>query len=137
MHIEIGEGIRSVLILEDEGIVAMMMEDLVRELRVRDVHVCADVESALKVLRNEDIDCAVLDLWLRGDTSRAVADACADQSIPFLFSTGSDLGAIDDRHAGRPMIGKPFADDDFKLVLVDTWSRGRGQPASMLAAASA
>jgi len=137
MHIEIGEGIRSVLILEDEGIVAMLMEDLVRDLGVRDVHLCVDVATALELLRTQDIDCAVLDLWVRGDTSGAVADACAEQNIPFLFSTGSDLGAIDDRHSDRPMIGKPFADDDFKLILVDTWSRSRGQPSSMAAGASA
>lgn len=125
MKIEIDEGIRSVLIVEDEMIVAMLMEDLVRQLGVRDVHICADSASALEVVRTQSVDCAILDLRLRDGTSMQVADALADKDIPFLFSTGSDVGALEPRHAGRPMISKPFMDDDFRLILLDTWSLAR------------
>jgi CheY-like chemotaxis protein len=122
MQIEIAEGIRSVLIVEDEALVAMMMEDLVRELGVQDVHICSDVDSALQLATTADIDCAVLDLMVRGGTSESVADALAERGVPFVFTTGSDVGAFGDRHAARPSIGKPFTDDDFKLVLLDTWA---------------
>lgn len=122
MKIEIDEGIRSVLIVEDEMIVAMLMEDLVRQLGVRDVHLAADSASALDIVRTKQVDCAILDLRLRDGTSMAVADALAEQGIPFLFSTGSDPGALDPRHAARPMISKPFLDDDFQLILLDTWT---------------
>jgi CheY-like chemotaxis protein len=137
MHIQIDEGIRSVLIVEDEGLVAMMIEDLVRELGVRDVHLCPDVASALQILETTEIDCAVLDLWVRGDSSNAIADALAERNIPFLFSSGSDAGALEARHAHRPMIGKPFNDDDFKLVLLDTYAMGRGTPVVARETASA
>jgi CheY-like chemotaxis protein len=125
MHVQIDEGIRSLLIVEDEMIVAMLMEDLVRQLGVRDVHICPDIASALEVVRSEPLDCAILDLRLRDGTSAAVADALADKGIPFLFSTGSDAGAVEPRHAARPMIGKPFLDDDLQLIVVDTWSFAR------------
>ena len=69
MQVEIDEGIRSVLIVEDESLVAMMMEDLVRELGVRDVHICSDVQTALRLVCTADIDCAVLDLWVRDGSS--------------------------------------------------------------------
>lgn len=129
MKIEIDEAIRSVLIVEDEMIVAMLMEDIVRQLGVRDVHICADTASALEVLRTKAVDCAILDLRLRDGTSMVVADALAEKDVPFLFSTGSDAGALEPRHAGRPMISKPFMDDDFRLILLDTWSMARSAQA--------
>ena len=129
MHIEIDEGIRSVLIVEDEMIVALLMEDLVRDLGVTDVHTCTDVASALEVVRNETIDCAILDLRVRDGNTLQVADALADAGIPFVFSSGSDVGALNERHARRPLISKPFLDDDLKLILLDTWTLARSEQA--------
>jgi CheY-like chemotaxis protein len=94
MHGEIAEGIRSVLIVEDEGLVALMMEDLVRELGIRDIHICSDVGSALALARTADIDCAVLDLWVRDGSSIQVADLLAARGFPFLFSSGSTAYAV-------------------------------------------
>jgi CheY-like chemotaxis protein len=125
MHVEINESIRSILILEDEMIVAMLMEDLVRDLGVTEIHICPDVASALDVLRTNHIDCAVLDLWLRDRDSMEVADMLVEKGIPFVFSSGSDATALADRHADRPMISKPFLDDDLKLIILDTWSLSR------------
>jgi CheY-like chemotaxis protein len=125
MHVEISEGIRSVLILEDEMIVALMMEDLLRDLGVSEVYLCPDIASALEVVQTRPVDCAILDLWLRDCDSMDVADALAEKGIPFLFSSGSDAGALAPRHADRPLISKPFSDDDLKLIVLDTWSLGR------------
>lgn len=122
MHVEIKEAIRSVLIVEDEMIVAMLMEDLLRSLGVEDVYIAIDVTSALAVIESKPIDCAVLDLWVRDGNTMTVADTLAEKGIPFVFSSGSDAGALDPRHAGRPMINKPFMDDDFKLIVLDTWT---------------
>jgi CheY-like chemotaxis protein len=133
MLVEIDEGIRSVLIVEDEGLVAMMMEDLVRELGVRDVHICSDVASALALVETAEFDCAVLDLWVRDGSSIAVADALAAREIPFLFSTGSSADALEKRHSHRPALGKPFSDDDFKRILLDAWTMGCSERQSRLA----
>jgi CheY-like chemotaxis protein len=127
MHIEIDEGIKSILIVEDEGLLATLMEDIVRSLGVENVHVCADVESALRVARIENLDCAILDLRVRGGSSTEIADVLAERNIPFLFSTGSDRDELGERHSSRPVITKPFADDDLKLILLDTWTLARSQ----------
>lgn len=127
MHVQIDEAIHSVLIVEDEMIVAMQMEDLVRQLGVRNVHICPDSASALEIVRSQPIDCAILDLRLRNGTSMKVADALDDLGIPFLFSTGSDVGALEARHAARPMISKPFLDDDLQLIILDTLSVARSK----------
>lgn len=127
MHIKIDESISSVLIVEDEMIVAMLMEDLVRDLGVEEVHMAADVATALGILETQAIDLAVLDLRVRDGATAAVADALLERSIPFVFSTGSESGELDERHADRPMINKPFLDDDFKLVVLDTWTLAQSE----------
>ena len=129
MHIEIDEGIRSILIVEDEMIVAMLMEELVRELGVKDVYVCMAASSALAVLADRSIDLAVLDMQVRDGTTTAVADVLAEKGIPFVFSSGSDASVLPERHANRPMISKPFLDDDLKLVILDTWTLSRSTTA--------
>lgn len=125
MQIEIGEGIKSVLIVEDEMIVAMLIEDLVRSLGVQEVEICIDAKSAIEYLAGNHVDCAVLDLWVRDGSTMSVADALTDKGVPFFFSSGSDPGALEERHLAHPMIGKPFHDDDFKLIFLDTWTLGR------------
>lgn len=127
MQVQISEAIHSVLIVEDEMIVALLMEDLVRELGVRDVYICPDIASALDTVGTKQIDCAILDLRLRDRDSMPVADALEAKGIPFVFSTGSDSRAIASRHAARPMISKPFLDDDLKLVVLDTWTLAQSQ----------
>ena len=136
MHIEINEAIRSVLVVEDEMIVAMLMEDLLRSLGVEEVYIAADVKSALDLVETKPIECAVLDLWVRDGDTMAVADKLVAKDIPFVFSSGSDAGALDARHAHRPLISKPFLDDDFKLIVLDTWTLSQSERAAGAGAAS-
>ena len=124
MRIEISEGIRSVLIVEDEGMVAMLMEDLVRELGVRDIHICSTVAAAREIAKIADIDCAVLDLRLTDGSALEIADILATRGIPFVFSTGSTRDSVEDRHGDRPWLSKPFTDDAFKTILLDAWTVG-------------
>ena len=126
MQVEISEGIRSVLIVEDEGLLALLMEDLARDLGASEVHVCCDVASAAKVADSANLDCAVLDLRIGRDSSNEVADTLARRDIPFLYSTGSAIDVFEERHRARPMLSKPFSDDDFKRLLLDTWRSGIG-----------
>lgn len=128
MHVDIEEGIHSVLIVEDEMIVAMMMEDLLRSLGATEVYICADTHSAIEVVRTKPLDCAILDLRIADGSSMPVADALDQAGVPFLFSSGTEAAEIEGRHARRPAISKPFMDDDFTLVVLDTVTLARSQP---------
>ena len=46
-------------------------------------------------------------------------DRRTGEARPLLSTKGSDVGAIPDRHRHRPMLGKPFSDDEFKRVVAD------------------
>lgn len=108
----------SVLILEDEILLSTLLEDLARELGARDVHVCMDMESAEKIASTEAIDVAILDVNVGPHTSLKVADILAERGVPFCFSTALGDGLAEQRHAHRPVLEKPFSDDDFKVQVM-------------------
>jgi CheY-like chemotaxis protein len=128
MLIEISDGdtaLRSALILEDEGLVSMMIEDIMRELGCDDIETFPTVDAARLALTARDYDCAILDVRLRDGDSSEIADMLAVRGIPFLFSTGSGLDGVPERHNARPVLTKPFADDDLKVKVLDTVAASR------------
>jgi len=130
MFIEIADGdvsLKSVLILEDEALVSMMMEDILRDLGVENVHVFADAASAKTLVSNAQLDCAVLDVQVRDGDSAEIADILLLRDIPFVFSTGSGTDALPRRHRHLPLITKPFADDDLRMLLLDTVAAKRSR----------
>ncbi|MGN6158716.1 MAG: response regulator [Devosia sp.] len=100
----------SVLIVEDEGLVCLMLEDMMRDMGARVVDVFAAAGDALAALKARHYDCAILDILVRDGTSEPVADALAERGIPFLFSSGVDLDVLPARYHGQRLISKPFED---------------------------
>jgi DNA-binding response OmpR family regulator len=107
----------AILIVEDEALVALAIEDVVRELGAEQVHICADVSSALEAASTGRFDCAILDVVLRDGTSVAVADQLESRGIPLLFSSGSGDSRLPERHRKHPLLSKPFADDVLKATI--------------------
>ena len=68
---------RRVLVVEDEALVAMLVEDALLDAGAAVVGPAATVTEALSLLTKETPDVAVLDLNLAGETSTPVADALA------------------------------------------------------------
>ena len=104
----------SVLVLEDEGLVALMLEDLLREMGARVVDCFAGASDALSAATTRHYDCAVLDVIVRDGTSAHVADALHERGIPFVFSSGVGREALEPRHQSAGLITKPFDDQAFK-----------------------
>ena len=97
---------KTVLVVEDEPIVAMHTEDLLTDLGFKTVVVAGGVDRALKALAASCVDVAVLDVNLNGEKSFPIAEHLAQRSIPFLFATG-----YSDQETPFPdaiMINKPF-----------------------------
>lgn len=67
------------------------------------------VKRALGLLEGEaSLDGAILDLNLGGEPAFPVADALIDRSVPLIFTTGYDAGAIPERFAHIPRCEKPI-----------------------------
>lgn len=109
--------LQSVLVLEDDGLLSLMLEDLVRDEGAVEVHACHDLRTALEVARTTDLDCAILDVSLHEGANYDVADVLAARGVRFLFSTGLNANDIVARHRQRPILFKPYSDADFKAAL--------------------
>jgi DNA-binding response OmpR family regulator len=116
-HTSSGTSLNAILIVEDEALVALAMEDAVRELGAGRVHICSDASSALEAASTGLFDCAILDVMLRDGTSVDVADRLESRGIPLMFSTGSGDAHLPERHRKHPLISKPFADDLLKATV--------------------
>jgi CheY-like chemotaxis protein len=97
-----------ILIVEDETMVAMLLEDIVDELGFRVVGPVGRVSQALALLESATIDGAVLDLNLAGEFSYPIADALIARGLPFVFATGYGEAGVDPAYHSRPVVQKPF-----------------------------
>lgn len=79
---------KRILVVEDEALIAVMVEDMLSEMGSTVVGPAATIEQALALARDQDIDGAVLDVNVRGERIDPVADALAARGVPMLFATG-------------------------------------------------
>lgn len=106
-----------ILVVEDEAIVAMLLEDMLAELGYEVVGPVTRLDRALELARNAAIGAAVLDLNLNGEDTYPVADALSARAIPFIFATGYGVKEVAERFRGTPLTQKPFHRDDLERAL--------------------
>lgn len=111
-------GPQRILIVEDEPLIAMMLEDFLDALDKQVAGTADCVSSALDLVAGGGIDGAILDVNLRGgEQSWPVADALAAAGVPFLLATGGGGDSIADAHRDRPVLPKPFTMDGVERAL--------------------
>jgi len=109
---------RRVLLVEDEPLIAMMLEDFLDALDHRCIGTADCVEAAMPFVEAGGIDCAILDVNLRGgEKSWPIANALAARDVPFVFATGGGDGGIAEEHRHRPRLDKPFTLDGVERAL--------------------
>lgn len=102
------QGMR-VFLVEDEPLVALMLEDMLSDLGCVLVGSAETVAQALS--RMEDaptIDVAILDVHLGGETVFPVADVLLQRHVPFVFSTGYGPADLIARYPGSHLLAKPY-----------------------------
>jgi CheY-like chemotaxis protein len=82
-----------VLVVEDEWLIAEDTASCLRAAGYPVVGPVASVAAALRLVNAGEIDVALLDVQLNGETSLAVAQTLLDRGAPFAFMTG--FGARD------------------------------------------
>ncbi|MDB5479000.1 MAG: response regulator [Caulobacteraceae bacterium] len=96
------------LVVEDEFMIAMLIEDYLSELGHEMAWQTDNIPEALQIIEsNDDIDGAILDMNLRGETVRPIAEELRTKQIPFCFMTGYGAG-VTTSHPDVPIISKPF-----------------------------
>ncbi|MBL0375486.1 response regulator [Rhizobium sp. KVB221] len=105
------------LVVEDEMLILMMIEDMLRDLGCESVKAAATVSQALALLETQNFDVATLDMNLEGNDSYLVAEALRTRGVPFVFATGYGSPKIRDGFSDRPVLKKPFMDRELGEAL--------------------
>jgi CheY-like chemotaxis protein len=109
---------RRVLVVEDEMLVAWLLEDLLSDFGCTVVGPAARVDQALAMLDTEAIDAAILDVNLNGQKSFPVADALTVRGVPFAFSTGYHKDSLPSAYQSFLVLQKPFSQLELASVLM-------------------
>jgi len=112
-----------VLVVEDEGPVALLIEDMLLELGCEIAASAADVDEACRLAAGENIDVALLDLNLGGCSSLPVAEILRRRDIPFVFSTGYGVARVPTEFQSYPSLAKPYVLSDLEAKILLAFDR--------------
>lgn len=116
-------GALKILIVEDEALVAMLMEDVLADLGHEVVAIAGRLQQGLDLARTAAIDCAMLDLNLNGQRTYPIAEVLAARGVPFLFVTGYGAAGVDQDWINRPILQKPFEPHRLAEALAEAIAR--------------
>ena len=108
---------KRVLIVEDEGLIAMLLEELMERMGYEVAAVSSTLEEALELARAIVIDFAMLDINLNGKESFPIAAVLRGRGIPFVFATGYGDAALASDFADALVVEKPFSRDALRKTL--------------------
>lgn len=96
-----------ILIVEDEHLVAVLLEELLAEMGYEDVVVASDVETAYEVVASKRPDFGILDVNVGRVKVFPVAAQLSALGIPFIFCTGEPPETLPEEWRGFPTLPKP------------------------------
>jgi CheY-like chemotaxis protein len=110
---------RRVLVVEDESLVAMLLETILEDMGCTPVGPAGTVEEGLAMAADEEaIDAALLDVNVAGRQVFPIAVALKARGVPFVFSTGYGESGLPDEWRGHPTVQKPFTEAAIREALM-------------------
>ena len=109
-------GLRA-LVVEDEGGVALLIEDMLEELGCDVAMSVATLAKAMTLAEAGEFDFAVLDVNLDGQYVFPVAEVLRSRNIPFVFSTGYGRTGVPETFRDYEVLNKPFAIEELERKL--------------------
>jgi two-component SAPR family response regulator len=110
------KGVR-ILVVEDEGLIALMLEDMLGEIGCIVAGLARNTDEALMLMNDRTVDVLLLDIHLAGCASFDFADEMRRRGHRIVFSTGHSRDAMPARFQTWPLLVKPFGSDDLRVEL--------------------
>jgi CheY-like chemotaxis protein len=109
---------RRVLVVEDDMMIAMMVEDMLTDLGCAVVGPANGLDQGQALAdASGGIDAALLDVNLGDDTVFPLADRLRARGVPLIFSTGYGEGGLREADRGCPVLRKPYRASDVAAAL--------------------
>lgn len=105
---------RRILVVEDEMLIAAMIEETLQDLGCHVVGPVSKLDAALRLSCEEALDAAVLDVTIRGGQVYPVAEQLLARNIPFVLASGYGEWALPASLRDRPHLAKPFTPQDLE-----------------------
>jgi len=98
----------SILLVEDEVMIRMMVADMLEELGYSIAGEAGDIDEGIRLVQAVDFDIAILDVNVNGRVITPIAEAVQMRGIPFVFATGYGAQGLPEKFRDRPTLQKPF-----------------------------
>lgn len=106
-----------ILIVEDEPLIAMMLEDFLESLGHEVSGSCDTVAEAAKRVAAGGFDLAILDVNLRDEAVWPVAAQLRDAGLPFVLATGGHVEPPPPEFGSVPLLQKPYTIERVATVI--------------------
>ena len=107
-----------VLVVEDESLIAMQIESVLRAAGHDVVGPVGRLDRAVSCALDGRLDAAVLDVNLNGHLVTPLADILVERGVPFVFATGyGEAGAPEGFDV--PIVRKPYNVHQIVAALVE------------------
>jgi CheY-like chemotaxis protein len=106
----------SILVVEDEALIRMMVVEMLEELGHRVVAEAGSIATAEPLARSCAFDLAILDINVAGDNIGPIAEIIAQRGLPFALAVTVQKG----RPAmfnDKPVLRKPFLISDIATMI--------------------
>ena len=101
----------SILVVEDEPLIAMMLEDFLESLGHKVHATCESVGEAERAVDSGGFELAILDVNLKGESVWPVATRLREKKVPFVLATGGHVDPPPAEFDAVPVIEKPYTID--------------------------
>ena len=112
------ENIDRIFIVEDDALIAMLLEEMLSELGYSVSGKAACVDEALTLADSLKFDAAILDVSLAGQSSYPIARALDEKGTPYLFATGYGTLPEGTSGIGLPALTKPYQLNELEAALM-------------------
>jgi CheY-like chemotaxis protein len=99
---------RRILLVEDELLIAMLLEAALQDHGCAVVGPYGRLAEAMQAARTERLDGALMDVNLAGERVFAAAEILSMREVPFLLLSGYGNKVLPEQHQDWPVRSKPF-----------------------------
>jgi PAS domain S-box-containing protein len=111
---------RRVLLVEDEALVAMMIQECLTEWGHSVVGPIGRASEALVAAKESNFDAAILDINLGDGLAYPIAEVLSARGVPFVFVTGYEADTVDGRFSQVPILQKPIERQMLQKIFVSS-----------------
>ncbi|MBC7801127.1 MAG: response regulator [Gemmatimonadaceae bacterium] len=113
-----------ILVVEDELLIAVLVEEALQELGCTVVGPVGRLDAALRLAADTELDGAILDVNIRGGQVFPVANALRGRGIPFVLASGYGDWALPEGFRNQLRLTKPFSIADLEAQVRRLCARG-------------